>query len=145
MTRYATMLGRDPEAVYRQIDLGGRTAEADPHQLVELLYDELLSALRVVAWAIEHRQFALKSEKATRSIAILFALESGLDFDLGGDVSRSLGALYRAARRTIIDASLGTDPAPFRDVARNLGEIAGAWASIRPAGSTRKAAALTLS
>lgn len=133
MVRYATALGRDPAATYRQIDVAGRTAEADPHQLVQLLYDELIHALRVVGWACEHRQFALKSDKVTRATAILFALEAGLDFELGGDVAKTLAQLYLGARRTVIQASIGVDPAPFLDVANTFEEIAEAWRTARTA------------
>ena len=131
MVRYATRLGGDPAATYRQIDVAGRTAEADPHQLVELLYDELVHALRTLAWATEHRQFKVKSDKATRATAILFALEAGLDFEKGGDVAKTLSRLYRGARQTVIQASVGYDPAPFLSVAANLEEIAEAWRSLR--------------
>ena len=134
MVRYATRLSRDPAATYRQIDVAGRTAEANPHQLVELLYDELIHALRTVAWATENRQFKIKSEKATRATAILFALEAGLDFDKGGDVAVTLGRLYQGARRAVIEASVGRDPQPFLDVAANLEEIADAWRSLRATG-----------
>ncbi len=37
MHHYATTLGRDPEAIYRQSDIAGRTAEAEPQQLVAWL------------------------------------------------------------------------------------------------------------
>lgn len=131
MVRYATKLGRDPAATYRQIDVAGRTAEADPHQLVALLYDELVHALRTLAWATEHRQFKVKSDKATRATAILFALEAGLDFDKGGEVARTLSRLYRGARQTVIEASIGRDPKPFLEVAATLEEIAQAWQSVR--------------
>jgi flagellar protein FliS len=131
MVRYATRLGSDPAATYRQIDVVGKTAEADPQQLVELLYDELIHALRTLAWATEHRQFKVKSDKATRATAILFALEAGLDFDQGGAVAQTLARLYQGARAQVIRASTGHDPAPFLDVATNLEEIAAAWRSIR--------------
>lgn len=131
MASYATALGADPYATYRQIDLVGRTAEADGAALVQLLYDELIRALRVTAWAIQHGNYTLKSEKITRATAILFALEAGLDFEKGGDVSVTLARLYAGARKQIIDASIGQDPEPFLDVARNLQEIAAAWAHIR--------------
>jgi flagellar protein FliS len=131
MVRYATKLGRDPAATYRQIDVVGRTAEADPHQLIELLYDELIHALRTLAWATEHRQFKVKSEKATRATAILFALEAGLDFERGGDVAATLARLYLGARQAVVQASIGHDPAPFLQVAANLEEIAEAWRSVR--------------
>lgn len=131
MTQYAATLGRDPEAIYRQIDIVGRTGEADPHQLVQLLYEELNRALRAAASAVEHGNARIRSEKVTRAVSILFALEAGLDHDRAPDLSRTLATLYRGARRTVIDASLGTDPRPFRDVAANLDQIADAWRSLR--------------
>jgi len=130
MPHYATTLGRDPEATYRQIDMAGRTAEADPQQLVQLLYEELDRALRTLAWATQHRQYAVRSEKATRAIAILFALESGLDYDHGGDVAKTLGRVYAGARREVIEASLGQDAQPFIDVADSIAEIAEVWRSV---------------
>ncbi|MBN8816427.1 MAG: flagellar export chaperone FliS [Sphingomonas sp.] len=133
MATYATALGADPYTTYRQIDLVGRTAAADGAALVQLLYEELIGALRVAAWATEKRDFGRKSEKVTRATAILFALESGLDFDTGGEVSHTLSRLYGGARATIVNASIGDDPRPFREVADNLEEIAAAWAQIRAA------------
>ncbi len=130
MHQYATTLGRDPEAVYRQIDMAGRTAEAAPQQLVALLYEELDRALRALAWATTHRQYAVRSDKATRALAILFALEAGLDFERGGDVAVTLARVYLGARRRIVDASLGQDAQPFLDVAASMADIAGAWRSI---------------
>ena len=124
---YATALKRDPAATYRQVDLVGRTAMADGAGLVQLLYDELVAALRAAAWAAERGRFAAKSERVTRATAILFALEAGLDFERGGQVSRTLATLYAGARARVVEASIGHDPAPFRDVAAQLEEIGQAW------------------
>ncbi len=131
MPGYASALRADPEATYRQIDLAGRTAAADGAALVQLLYEELIRALRVAAHATEARNYALKSEKITRATAIVFALEAGLDFDKGGDVSHTLARLYRGARSAIVEASIEHDPQPFLDIAANLEEIADAWAQAR--------------
>jgi len=130
---YATALRGDPYATYRQIDVVGRTADAQGPGLVQLLYEELVSALRAAAWALEHNQLRIKSERVTRATAILFALESGLDFERGGDVSHTLARLYAGIRRTIIEASVGYDPRPFRDAANSLSEIAEAWRTARAA------------
>ena len=130
---YASALSRNPAQTYRQIDLAGRTATADGPALVQLLYDELGQALRVAAWAAEHQQYATKSERVTRATAILFALEAGLDFAAGGAVSETLAKVYAGARRRVLDASLGTDGAPFRAVAETLDEIAQAWRQARAA------------
>lgn len=130
---YASALLRDPAQTYRQIDLAGRTANADGPALVQLLYEELCQALRVAAWAAENKKFAVKSERVTRATAILFALEAGLDFEKGGDISFTLARLYAGARKQVIEASLGHDGAPFRDVADTLSEIAEAWRTARAA------------
>lgn len=129
---YASALGRNPEAVYRQVDVVGRTeAAGDGAGLVGLLYEELVRALRAAAHAAERRNFSRKSDRVTRATAILYALEAGLDFEGGGQLSRTLAGLYAGARRQVIAASLGHDPRPFREVAASMEEIAGAWASVR--------------
>jgi flagellar secretion chaperone FliS len=130
MPRYASALAADPAATYRQIDLAGRTSGADPHRLVGLLYEEGVHALRAAAFAAEKRQYAVKSERVARATAILFALEAGLDFEQGGEVSRTLASFYHGLRQQVVQASLGLDPAPFRAAAASLEEIGAAWASM---------------
>lgn len=128
---YASAL-RNPEQVYRRIDVAGRTAEAGSSAgLVQLLYAELTASLRAAAHAAAAGNRAARAERVTRATAILFALEAGLDFDQGGDVSRTLAAVYAGARRQVLAASLDDDPEPFRAVARDLDDIAAAWASVR--------------
>ncbi|QDX27215.1 flagellar protein FliS [Sphingomonas suaedae] len=131
--RFPMHLSTDAAATYRSIDAVGRTATADPHQLVELMYKECVAALRSAAFATEKRQLSVKSERIARATAILFALEGGLDFERGGDVSRTLATLYHGLRAQIVQASLGRDPTPFRAVADDLEEIAGAWSQARAA------------
>ncbi|MES2986708.1 MAG: flagellar protein FliS [Pseudomonadota bacterium] len=131
--RYATALARDPASTYRQIDVAGRTSGADPHALVDLLYAEGISALRSAAWALEKGQATVKSERIGRATAVLFALEAGLDFEKGGQVSRTLATFYHGLRQQILGASLGRDPAPLRNVADSLEEIADAWSTVRSA------------
>ena len=130
MPRYATALGRNPADTYRQIDVAGRSAEQNGHALVGLLYEELVRALRAAGHAAASGQYAVRAAKVSRAIAILFALEAGLDFEAGGEVSRTLARLYAGARQTVLDASLGEDAAPFEDVAATLAEIAAAWKSV---------------
>lgn len=131
MARYATALAGDPAKIYRQVDIVGRTGGADAHGLVELLYEEGIAALRAAAWAAENRKPAVKNERVSRATAVLFALESGLDFEKGGDVARTLATFYHGVRQQVVQASLGLDPRPFRAAADSLSEIAGAWRSVK--------------
>lgn len=131
--RYATMLAGDPGSTYRQIDAAGRTTGADSGALVDLLYIEGAAALRSAAWAMEKGNHAIKSERISRATAILFALEAGLDFERGGDVSKTLANFYHSIRQQILHHSIGVDPAPFRAAAESLEEIASAWKTVRAA------------
>lgn len=131
--RYATALSRDPHATYRQIDIAGRTTSADSHELVGLLYEEAVGALRAAACAVENGRPRVKSDRLARATAVLFALEAGLDFEKGGDVSRTLATFYHGLRQQVLNASLGLDPAPFRMAADSLEEIGSAWSSMRAA------------
>ena len=128
---WRAVLAGDPAATYRQVDLASRTGGADAHALVDLLYVEAIRALSGAAFATEKNDYRIKSERVTRATAILFALENGLDHERGGDVSRTLATLYRGLRSQVIDASIGSDPAPFRAVAQDLKEIADDWAALR--------------
>ena len=98
-----------------------------------MLYEELVAALRAAAFAAEHGQGARKSERVTRATAILFALEAGLDFDGNPELSGTLSRVYGGARRTIVEASIGQNPTPFRESASMLEEIATAWRTARAA------------
>lgn len=127
---YASTLLRDPWATYREIDIAGRTAQAaSGPALVQLLYAELVAALRAAACAVETRSYRIKSERVTRATAILFALEANLDFEQGGEVSKTLARLYAGARGEVVAASIGDDPRPFRATADTMAEIAAAWAT----------------
>ncbi len=131
--RYATSFAGDPAATYRSIDLAGRTTVNDSHALVDMLYVECIHALRSAAWAIERGNHRVRSERVSRATAVLFALETGLDFDKGGDVARTLATLYSGLRNQVVQASIGSDPAPFRDAANSLEEVADAWTQLRAA------------
>ena len=130
---YARAFPCQAAATYRRIDVAGRTTGADGPALVQLLYEELVSALRAAAFAAERGQAAQKSERVTRATAILFALEAGLDFGTNPELSGTLARVYGGARRTIVEASIGRDPRPFRDAATMLDEIAAAWRTARAA------------
>ncbi|MFW2829619.1 flagellar export chaperone FliS [Sphingomonas sp. ID0503] len=127
---YASPLRGDPAAIYRQVDVSSRVQSASPHRLIQLLYEDLDVALRQAAFAIEKKQFEIKSARITKALAILFALEAGLDFTKGGDVAETLSRLYRGARSEVTGAGVSGDAEALRVVAANLAEIAAAWRQI---------------
>jgi flagellar protein FliS len=127
---YASRISRDPGETYRQVDLASRTGGANPHQLITILYEDLLRELRLGAMAIESMDHPAKSARMTKSIALLFALEAGLDFDKGGAVAETLSRFYRGCRDAVMRASVESNAELIRDVVANVSEIAASWKTI---------------
>src|SRR3546814_18581039 len=87
---------------YAAIDTGSKVEGANPHQLVKILFDELLLAIDSSIVADKAGDRSKCSEKQARALSILHALESRLDFDNGGQVALGLAQIYREARRLIV-------------------------------------------
>lgn len=127
---YASTFSRDPRETYRTVDIASRTGGANPHQLIAILYEDLQRELRLGALAVAAGQHAAKNERLTKAVALLFALEAGLDFDKGGPVADALSRFYRGCRDAVMRASIENDAALIRDVIGNIGEIADSWNAI---------------
>ena len=73
---------------------------------------------------------AAKNARLTKAVALLYALEAGLDFDKGGSVAETLSRFYRGCRDAVMRASIESNAALVRDVIANVGEIAASWKAI---------------
>ncbi len=118
-------------AAYDTVALASRIEGATPHQLVSILFDELLIALDGLLAALRHGDAIRRARYQARAASVLHGLETGLDFEGGGDLARQLASLYRQTRRLVMDP----DQSPGLDSMREtLADVAAAWASIgRPA------------
>jgi flagellar secretion chaperone FliS len=81
---------------YRTMDIASRVESADPHALVAILYDELLACIDVLAAAARRGHALATNRHAHKARAILVSLQSGLDFDAGGDLAPMLAGVYAA-------------------------------------------------
>ena len=70
------------------------------------------------------------SDKQARAMSILFALESSLDFDKGGDISVGLAQIYREARRLLLVGAKERSADPVDQARAIVAEIADAWSQI---------------
>lgn len=115
---------------YAAVHSGSRIEGATPHALVKILFDELLFALDAAALAERQDDRDKASDKQTRAMSILFALESSLDFDKGGDIALGLSQIYRESRRLLLEGARARS-ADHVDQARiMIAEIADAWTQI---------------
>lgn len=115
---------------YAAVDTGSRVEGATPHQLVRVLFDELLLALDTSLHAIKAGDRHKCIDRQTRALAILHALETSLDFERGGEIAVNLSNVYREVRRRILTATASNDPAPMQEARGFIGDIAAAWNSI---------------
>ena len=115
---------------YAAVHSGGRTEGATPHALVKILFDELLLALEASALAERQGDRVKVSDKQARAMSILFALESSLDYDKGGDIAVGLTQIYREARRLLLVGAKERSAEPVDQAHAIVAEIAEAWNQI---------------
>ena len=116
---------------YRRLQNESRAAAADPVELVTMLYDELETAVGVLAAMVRQGQRISATEPAHRARAILIGLDVGLDRDAGGDVAAALSRVYRSMRRKLDEAVLQNDAGALTELLEGILTISGAWRQLR--------------
>ena len=106
----------------------------DPQALIMILLDELLRAMRSYVNLVDKSDSdeARKSDHFTRSLTMLYGLQSCLNFDEGGEIADNLFRLYEYARVQLLN-SLQTGETDGTQVAINaVSEIREAWSIMDP-------------
>ena len=118
------------KARYQRVDVASRVEGATPHQLVTILYDELLKALDAMSAAMARGDYVQRGERQARALRLISGLETSLDFEQGGDIAVGLAKIYREARRLTIAAGRENDVKLVERAREMLGEVAQAWEQI---------------
>jgi len=76
----------------------------DPVAIVALLFDELIRAMQdfVVQSHKDNGKKEVRSRQFSRSLTIIYALQSSLNFEEGGDIANNLFRLYEYARQQLL-------------------------------------------
>lgn len=121
---------------YRNLELETSVAQADPHRLIEMLFDGAAAAITQARSALREGRIAAKGEATGRAVRIL---EEGLKASLDarrGDLARNLKALYEYMTHRLLEANLSNDDARYAEVGDILDQLRDAWKRI--AGDVRK-------
>ena len=101
----------------------------DPVAIVALLFDELIRAMQdfIQHSDPEKGKKDVRSRQFSRSLTIIYALQTSLNFEEGGDIANNLFQLYEYARQQLLqdwkDNTIeGTEKAII-----SLDEIRDAW------------------
>ena len=106
----------------------------DPQALIMLLLDELLRAMRgyVSVVSSNDSQEMWKNDQFTRSLTMLYGLQSCLNFDEGGEIAENLFRLYEYARLQLLHTSQTGETDGTQVAISSISEIREAWSVMEP-------------
>ena len=117
---------------YAAVEIESGVHAADPHKLIAMLYQGALLAIANARNAMLRKDVPTKGAAISKAILIIGeGLQASLDKNVGGELAQNLDALYGYMCTRLLQANANNDVAALDEVARLLGELKGAWDSIR--------------
>ncbi len=115
---------------YRRTAVSARVAEADPHQLIAMLFEGATQRIRRAQACLVQGDVAHKGKAIGEACAIIGHLNGSLDHEAGGEVAANLSSLYDYIVRRLTEANLHNDGTALSETLGLLGEIESAWNAI---------------
>jgi len=127
--------GRGANA-YRSVALDSALPNANPIELVLMLYDGALAAIRLAAGHMKAGRIADKGAALSKAISIVDnGLKASLDHNVGGEIAGQLHSLYEYMTMRLLQANLRNDERALDEVLRLLADLRSAWAQIGAQGA----------
>ncbi len=115
---------------YNQVDRFSGVTEADPHRLVLMLLEGVISKIAIVKGLMMRKEVAKKGELIGQAIAIVGGLKSSLDKKAGGELATNLDNLYEYIEHRLLTSNMNNDVAILDEVSKLLHEIKSGWEAI---------------
>lgn len=117
---------------YAAVEIESGVHAADPHKLIAMLYQGALLSIANAKNAMLRKDIAAKGAAISKAILIIGeGLQASLDKNVGGELAQNLDALYGYMCTRLLQANANNDMAALDEVSRLLGDLKGAWDSIR--------------
>lgn len=116
---------------YQRVNAQTSITDADPHRLIQLLYNGALERINMAKARMQAKDFEGKGKLISKAIEIIGGLRGFLDFEKGGDLAVRLEGLYDYMERTLFDANLKNDVQKLDEVADLLRSVKDGWDGIR--------------
>lgn len=124
------MVMADPSA-YEKMRLETSVNHASPHQLITLLFDGALHAMKLAILYLQKGKIAEKGAAISKAINIIDnGLKSSLDFEQGGEIAENLNDLYQYISQQLMLANLHNDQEKLQCCFNLLNNIAESWREI---------------
>lgn len=118
---------------YHRVHVETGIEAADPHKLVEMLFQGAIDAISKARGALERQDLRVKGEQVTKAVRIVEeGLRAALDPVSGGQIARDLDQLYAYVVRKLTLANIRNDDEALVECVNLLLPIRDAWSGIRP-------------
>lgn len=123
-------------AAYKRVGTQTSVEGASPHQLICLLYEALLGALRQSHAATMRGDIETKGKEIGKAVRILEeGLKAALNDAAGGELATNLRGVYNYSISRLTRANIHNDAPMIQEVIDLIVPVYGAWKSIaNPAG-----------
>jgi len=111
--------------------LESRILSADPVELIRLLYQGAVSAVRTAREHLAQGDVPGRCAAVSKAMAILTELASSLDHTQGGEISRNLDRLYEYMQQRLLDANMKKSDEPLAEVLGLLTTLSEAWQGVK--------------
>lgn len=118
-------------SAYKRVAVETGVAQANPHQLVNLLFEALLQHIGSARAALGRGDIATKGEQVTKAVRILDeGLKPALNLAQGGELAANLNGLYGYCVLRLMQANLRNDDAGLEEVIHVIEPVAEGWRQI---------------
>ena len=123
-----TSVSQRSASAYQRVHVETAVSQANPHQLVSLLFDAYLQAVSKARAALRQGNIAMKGEQIGKAVRIIDeGLKPALNMEKGGDLAMNLNGLYGYCVVLLTQANLKNDDGALADAARIMEPVAQGW------------------
>ena len=123
------MYGRNLKA-YKKTNLEAELSVADPHRVIQMMYEGLIERLSEAKGAIMRHDYEYKADRISKAVGIINGLQSALDNRSNPELGQRMFALYDYMKELLTKASVSLDTAPIDEVINLILPIKQAWDQI---------------
>lgn len=115
---------------YQSVGTQTSIVDADPHRLVQLLFEGALARISAAKGHIARKEYDKKSNQINSAINIIGGLQESLNLD-AGELALNLEKLYDYMIRRLFEANVRNSVDMLEEVTNLLMQIKSAWDEIR--------------
>ena len=127
-------------SAYVQTGIETGVSEADPHGLIEMLFEGLLATIADARMTLSTGDIPGRGQAISKAISIIAqGLQPSLDLEKGGELAERMNSLYAYIVTRLLDANLHAREEALQEATGLVSELYSAWKAIGPRGNDQTA------